>query len=104
MTGSGTTTLSASCVATLGGVSAVGFNRNLTNAGTVNWTGGSLGGYAGPGITFTNNGTFNANLSTNSVMSANSFAQHVCQSRDVYEVGLRARLRWMGLRSAARLL
>jgi hypothetical protein len=38
----------------------------------VNWTSGNLGGFGGPGITFTNNGTFNAGPSGNNFFSGNS--------------------------------
>src|SRR5262249_6887237 len=62
MSGTGTTTLAASCTTTFSGISTLGLNRNFINAGTVNWNSSNLGGFSGPAITFTNNGTFNAAL------------------------------------------
>ncbi len=72
MSGSGTTTLAASTVTTITGISAIGLNRNIVNAGTLNWNSSQLGGVAGSPITFTNNGTITANLTNPYSLAANS--------------------------------
>ncbi len=69
--GSGSTSFGASAVVTLAG-GTLGFNRDITNAGTVNWNSGNLAGFSGPGITFTNSGVFNANPSGDAFFSSNS--------------------------------
>ncbi len=70
--GSGALILSASATTSLaGGSGTLGLNRNASNAGTVNWTSGNLGGYPGAAVTFTNTGTFNANPSATYALQAN---------------------------------
>jgi hypothetical protein len=71
MAGAGLLTIAAGVTANFSGGS-LGFNRNITNAGTVSWTGSSLGGQAGPGITFTNNGVINAALATDNLFYGNT--------------------------------